>query len=344
MDFSRFSSFDQSGGGSKAAVMEHLSEAIALEAEVFTANEVIKYLESMRTPLIAVPPAFSEIPPEAPPVPLLPDEPQNEPQKSSCISTIEDLAGNIVGKLGRKLDLLEYESAYEAAQRKYEEQIRKDGEDYRRRCRKTIDDYEKRKRIYNEKRNECIVYNHIAYRANGAIGQAQQLLAEGRNKLLELLGILYAMGIVYPKYRNWVAVSSFYEYLESGRCDELTGTNGAYNIYEAESRADIIIHKLDVVIKNLSQIAATQHKLYVEMVKANRNIRALAAHIDMGLQSIRAQVSAQTKRIESLAFDVAEMGAGLENDLEQGFLQMDGYMRRLDKASERTEKYLREMR
>ena len=87
MDFSRFSSFNEFGGCSKAAVMEHLSEAIALEAEVFTADKVIKYLESMRTSLVAVPPAFSEIPPEAPSVPPLPDE----PQKSKYISTIEDL-------------------------------------------------------------------------------------------------------------------------------------------------------------------------------------------------------------------------------------------------------------
>mgnify|MGYP007024707781 CR=1 FL=1 len=53
------------------------------------------------------------------------------------------------------------------------------------------------------------------------------------------------MGRFFPKYRNLVAVSQIYEYILSGRCTELGGYQGAYNLYEQETRMDIVIMRLD---------------------------------------------------------------------------------------------------
>ena len=45
---------------------------------------------------------------------------------------------------------------------------------------------------------------------------------------------LYENDILFEKYKNICAISSFLEYYESERTDTLTGQNGAYNIYENE--------------------------------------------------------------------------------------------------------------
>lgn len=48
------------------------------------------------------------------------------------------------------------------------------------------------------------------------------------------------MGVIYPKYLTLPAVTTIYEYLESGRCDSLAGANGSYNLYESEFEASTL--------------------------------------------------------------------------------------------------------
>lgn len=76
---------------------------------------------------------------------------------------------------------------------------------------------------------------------------------------------LYAANIVFKKYRTPVALSSFYEYLMAGRCTKLEGADGAYNLYEAEVRANRVIEQLDTVIDSLEQIKANQYMMYSTM-------------------------------------------------------------------------------
>lgn len=73
---------------------------------------------------------------------------------------------------------------------------------------------------------------------------------------------LYNQDIIFPKYRNIIAVNQTSEYLDSGRCSELEGPNGAYNLYESELRQNIIIDKLDIVINQLDQIRQNQYYIY----------------------------------------------------------------------------------
>lgn len=72
----------------------------------------------------------------------------------------------------------------------------------------------------------------------------------------------YNKGIIYEKYRDFVAVSSFLDYIKSGKCSALEGTGGCYAVYDLESRLDHIITKLDDIINRLDDIKNNQYMLY----------------------------------------------------------------------------------
>ena len=85
----------------------------------------------------------------------------------------------------------------------------------------------------------------------------------------------YSDNIIFEKYRNLVAITAIDEYLRSGRCFELEGPNGAYNLYEMELRQNIIIGHLAVIIDNLEQIRSNQFSLYEELNKANNTVEQI---------------------------------------------------------------------
>ena len=114
----------------------------------------------------------------------------------------------------------------------------------------------------------------------------KQAMAKMNEQLMETRKILrqfYAVGWIFPKYRDLVAVATIYEYFSSGRCTGLTGPNGAYNLYEAELRQNLIIGRLDTIIHKLDQIRQTQYVLYTELRETNRIIRDIRADVSKSL-------------------------------------------------------------
>ena len=97
------------------------------------------------------------------------------------------------------------------------------------------------------------------------IPQEISLLKDNLSKAQSLLWDYYRVDILHSDYQNMVAVCSIYQYLDSGRCAELTGREGAYNLFEEEKFKNIIISKLDEIIKRLDQIQRTQSQLYYLM-------------------------------------------------------------------------------
>ena len=94
-------------------------------------------------------------------------------------------------------------------------------------------------------------------------------------KDIELENKLYSYEIIYGKYRNFVAITSFYDYLMSSRCEKLEGTNGAYNLFEQESRSNIIVEKLDKIISSLEEIKSMQYCIYNQMNIINKSLELI---------------------------------------------------------------------
>lgn len=96
------------------------------------------------------------------------------------------------------------------------------------------------------------------------------MMVQRKDQTAALLKKYYSSGIIFPKYRNMIAMCSIYEYFMSGRCVELAGHEGAYNIYEYEIRMERIILKMDEIIMKLEEIKDNQYMLYDAVHEGNR--------------------------------------------------------------------------
>lgn len=99
--------------------------------------------------------------------------------------------------------------------------------------------------------------------------QLDEALTAYQNTRL-VLSKFYDANILYPKYRSLVPVTMFYEYFSSGRCNQLEGHEGAYNLYENELRLNLILGKLDDIINRLDQIRDNQYMLVNAILECNR--------------------------------------------------------------------------
>ena len=138
----------------------------------------------------------------------------------------------------------------------------------------------KEQNAINEKRNNEI---RVKNEKRQAINKKKLELAEQELGIIiraysdtkKVLQTYYDTNIIFPKYRNFVAVSSFYEYISSGRCATLEGHEGAYNIFENELRQNIIIGKLEEVVDKLDAIEQNQYMLYSAIERSNANVNKL---------------------------------------------------------------------
>lgn len=117
-------------------------------------------------------------------------------------------------------------------------------------------------------------------------------------KLIECREKLYSLDIIYPKYRNLIALTTIYEYLKSGRCNELEGQAGAYNLFESETRANIIIAKLEDISESLEQIQANQYLLYNELKAINSSINDLKGSLNDGIGAVQKEIASTNRLLE----------------------------------------------
>lgn len=144
--------------------------------------------------------------------------------------------------------------------------------------------YEKQYSAYLKKKDELEQENRKTDReARACRKNVEKEIARMEKPLEEakvLLEQLYSKNIVFEKYRNIVAMCTMFEYFQSGRCSELTGPDGAYNLYEAELRQNIIINQLEKVTSDLERIQANQHLLYNGLKELNMSLDSIRTEIN----------------------------------------------------------------
>ena len=157
--------------------------------------------------------------------------------------------------------------------------------------------------ISNEKKKND--HDKAVQQCNQSYNTLRSTIQPHINQTKELLDKLYNKNIIYPKYCTLPALTSIYEYFMTGRCTELTGPHGAYNLYEDEVRKDTIINKLDTVIENLEQIRHNQYMLYQQVKGIKENSDAMVSELQQikgysitiaELTALNAYYAAQTER------------------------------------------------
>jgi len=137
----------------------------------------------------------------------------------------------------------------------------------------------KRQAEYREAVNKNTAARAEADQKNQIIAASKAGLKKCVESTEETLKRLYSEAIIYPKYQNLIAITSIYEYLDSGRCTQLDGPDGAYNLFEMEVRLDRIVTKLDQIISRLDRIIENQHQLYLVVQEVTPQIERLANEV-----------------------------------------------------------------
>ena len=160
--------------------------------------------------------------------------------------------------------------------------------------------------VYQEKVSQAeqsysLAMTDYQARSKQLIAPMEKLLKDSQKNL----GALYDADWLYPKYRTLPAVTTICEYFLSGRCSELTGPDGAYNLYEAELRQDVIIGKLEDIAGKLDQIQKNQYLLYTELQKANQTAQDISQNVSSILKSTL-KIERHTRRTADHAGQIAK--------------------------------------
>lgn len=156
---------------------------------------------------------------------------------------------------------------FEQEKEKYMELLEKEKEQFENYCSNYVEMKEKKLAGIDK-------YNELR-----AISYEKEYIVSLIEKNIKLRNRLYSKGVIYSKYRSFIILSKFYEYFLSGRCLELEGPFGAYNLYEQESRADIIIDKLDNIENSLEQIKDNQSHIYNELKRVNHSLELINSQL-----------------------------------------------------------------
>lgn len=265
----------------KAGLLEYLKRAIALESSMITQKQVIDdYDESSkrREPILELKEKMD--------IPYCPD---TSPDGPTCLMGIVGLV-LIVGIIG---NILFHDSStsivwgmaifglavgvflclpFVASMRA----AKKTGELYWKEAERIK---EMNKQIKEENEVTEAQYQNAMSEWKDSNNAAHEYFAKPLSETQAVLDKLYSADVIYPKYRTLLALTSIYEYLVTGRCEELSGAHGAYNLYEDEVRKDMVISQLNTVIENLEQIRQNQYMLYEQVKGIQQNTRAIAAEL-----------------------------------------------------------------
>lgn len=183
-----------------------------------------------------------------------------------------------------KNEIAAYNKKINDANKKYLEQLKA--------YNKALESYKKAKLVAEEEYDTRLAMAQNNYDvAKNAIVQMEAPLTGTKQALAKL----YSVDWIHPKYRNMVAMCTIYEYFDTGRCTTLTGPDGAYNLYEAELRQNLIINKLDSIISQLEAIKSNQYVLYCELAETNKMVKRIASGVDDIVKTTHAIVdSAET--------------------------------------------------
>lgn len=123
------------------------------------------------------------------------------------------------------------------------------------------------KNVENEK-----VRLQMELRRKNYLNQEIARLEKRKLETQDTLKMIYQKNILHSDYRDLIPTGTIFGYFETGRVVSLESNpyeKGAYNLYEEEARANIIITQLSAIYDNIEKIRRGQYKIY-EALTGNR--------------------------------------------------------------------------
>lgn len=138
----------------------------------------------------------------------------------------------------------------------------------------------------------------------------KEIILENILQTEKALEKIYSNNFIHPKYRNLVAVGQIYEYLDTNRCNELEGPNGAYNLFESELRQNIIILQLDEIIEQLDELNRAMYYVSSAINESNRilgNVSSQLGQISTSLSLIGSNTALTAYNTQCTSFNTELM-------------------------------------
>ena len=131
----------------------------------------------------------------------------------------------------------------------------------------------------------------IKYMFDDEIERNKNLLKKAYQIETDLQTIMF----VFPKYLDIVAVSKIYEYLVTGRCTQLTGTNGAYRLYETELRANRAPVDTDS-LQAIDDLAQREFTIYSMLSSVSNVLNEITEKTTAAVDEIRFTADSRCKK------------------------------------------------
>lgn len=186
--------------------------------------------------------------------------------------------------------------AYEASCKKAKETDEKNEKYNRERCEYWNNEYDKYRNKIIEKAQE---YENSVMPEVNTIKKELAFVTETLQSLynLRINGVL----CLHPNYHGLVPISIIYGYFDTGRCTQLQGHEGAYNLYEDEKMKNMIITKLDVVSQQLGKLNNSMIYVGQAIEECNSRLADLEDASDRMISSVNSMNSNVSNRLNSVS-------------------------------------------
>lgn len=156
---------------------------------------------------------------------------------------------------------------------------------------KTHDDRRKQTEIYEkqmeerQKRLNDALEKKLLWEKNLPIFQQEmQKIKAQIEQTGHALQKLYAMDVIAPQFRNFVAVCSLYEFFINGECQTM---GDGYKLLRQKIQHEQIISRLDLILSELEQIKNNQYLLYAAIQESNQHLNQIANATDKLVDSMK---------------------------------------------------------
>lgn len=223
----------------------------------------------------------------------------------AMIVAIGSLAFNLWIYNGEKNEYTNYLNEVDSIKKQNAQKVQYNNERYKYWQDKYYKEKELARKHFDE--NECILLDNEA-----------DLIRKNKAKIENTLAALYNLRIngvlcLHPNYQGLVPISVIYGYFDTGRCTQLQGHEGAYNLYEDEKMKGMIINKLDIVSQQLGQLNNSMVYVGQAIEECNNRLSDLESTSNRMIQSVNNMNNNVTSQLNGVSNQMAAIEENTAN-------------------------------